>query len=355
MKILKIAALGMFAGALAGCASLSTPMTDFATDYNRVIADTRNEMILLNIVRARYREPTHYSTLSQVSGNIAVGGSAGFDLSGIIDDIDADAGVGLSIRSAPSFQIVPLNTRESANGILRPIEPNVVAIFLAQGWDEHQLAALLVESVTCGEGPDRREYQVDMRYSGEASENRLSRAQIFSMGFRRGPESNGEPAVMHFPSDQRALVETMLEHLDGNYSVSVRQDADGEAQFEVRERVSQVLRLTTGDFCGNAELLPSQYELRSVEGVIYFLGEALRDSPALRDDQGRVMFAVGNAPPAAGHSVHVAHNGRDWYVARHDGPAGDRSIQIVSLISQLISLQTSSDVLQRATSTLTVN
>ncbi|MEO1168942.1 MAG: hypothetical protein AAFW97_09565 [Pseudomonadota bacterium] len=36
-------------------------------------------------------------------------------------------------------------------------------------------------------------------------------------------------------------------------------------------------------------------------------------------------------------------------------PGGDRSIQVIRLISQLIALQTSSDALERSPSTLTIN
>jgi len=58
--------------ALGNCVPLQTPTTDSATDCNHVIADLRNEMILLNIVRAQFREPTQYSTLSQVNGNMLI-------------------------------------------------------------------------------------------------------------------------------------------------------------------------------------------------------------------------------------------------------------------------------------------
>ncbi|NNC71327.1 MAG: hypothetical protein HKN78_00435, partial [Sphingomonadaceae bacterium] len=181
---------------LAGCASLRTPMTDFATDYNRVIADTRNEMILLNIVRARFREPTHYSTLSQVTGNIALNAGAGAGLSGIIDDINAGANVSLGVRSAPTFQIVPLNTSEFAGGILRPIEPNVVAIFLGQGWNENRLAALLIENLKCGD----ETFHNDLRRDAADDENRLtlSREQVAGLGFdaRAASEDADEPLTI---------------------------------------------------------------------------------------------------------------------------------------------------------------
>ena len=340
---------------LGGCASLQTPITEFATDYNRVIADTRNEMILLNIVRARFREPTHYSTLSQVSGSIALGASAGANLSGIIDDIDAGASASLSVRSSPSFQIVPLNTNQFAGGILRPIEPNVVAIFLGQGWNENQLAALLIESVTC----NGTEYVNDLRHedaSGDGS-SLLTRNDVFGLGFtsEQAREANDEPVATFTPA-QASAANAVLTNLGDNYRVTVGRNAEGEAQFEVRERVPQELQVTTAanGMCGGANLSPDDYELRSVEGVIYYLGEIVRSGRGLRDDQNRLIFDVTTGSPGT-HSIHVEHRGQDWYVGASPEPGGDRSIQVVSLISQLIALQTSSDALERSPSTLTIN
>lgn len=341
--------------ALGGCASLQTPMTEFATDYNRVIADTRNEMILLNIVRARFREPTHYSTLSQVSGNISIRGGASADLGGIIDDIDADAGVSLNISSSPSFQIVPLNTNQFAGGILRPIEPNVVAIFLGQGWNEHQLAALLIESVTCNDV----QYANDLRHEADSPEESglLSSSDVFGLGFQSGAarETSDTPVATFTPAEASAA-NAVLSNLGDNYRVTVGRNSEGDAQFEIRERVPQELQVTTaaGGVCGGANLSPDDYEIRSVEGVIYYLGEIVRSGRGLRDEQGRLIFDVTTGSPGS-HSIHVEHRGRDWYIGASPEPGGDRSIQVIALISQLIALQTSSDALERSPSTLTIN
>ncbi|MGP1353278.1 MAG: hypothetical protein ACTS1Z_08135 [Parasphingopyxis sp.] len=342
--------------ALGGCASLQTPMTEFATDYNRVIADTRNEMILLNIVRARFREPTHYSTLSQVSGNISIRGGASADLGGIIDDIDADAGVSLNISSSPSFQIVPLNTNQFAGGILRPIEPNVVAIFLGQGWNEHQLAALLIESVTC----NGTEYANDLRRDADGDDEWgvLSRRDVFGLGFRSGAarEASDAPIATFTPAEASAA-NAVLSNLSDNYRVTIGRNSEGEAQFEIRERVPQELQVTTAadSVCGGASLSPDDYELRSVEGVIYYLGEIVRSGQGLRDERNRLIFDVTTSAAAGSHSIHVEHRGRDWYIGASPEPGGDRSIQVISLVSQLIALQTSSDALERSPSTLTIN
>lgn len=344
---------------LASCASLRTPMTDFATDYNRVIADTRNEMILLNIVRASFREPTHYSTLSQVTGNIAFNAGAGAGFSGILDDIDAGANVSLGVRSAPTFQIVPLNTSEFAGGILRPIEPNVVAIFLGQGWNENRLAALLIESLKCGD----ETFHNDLRRDGAADENRfyLSREQVAGLGFdARAARSGGDEPLAIIDAGEASTLRAVLEEMGDDYDVTINRRPDGGAVFEVRESIPQQLHVTTasagdGAFCGGRTLTPSDYQLRSVQGVVYYLGEVLRTGRPLRIDDRRTLFTAHNRPPSGQHGVHVRHRGQDWYIADAAANPDDRSIQTIGLISQLIGLQTSSDALDRSPSTLTIN
>lgn len=363
MKITNGSALALAAAlAVSGCASLQTPMTDFATDYNRVIADTRNEMILLNIVRASQGEPTHYSALSSVSGNLSIGASADASLSGIIDNIDAGAGTGISVRSSPSFQMIPLNTQDFATGILRPIEPNVVALFLSQGWNQNLLAALMVESVTCGSTT----YSNDLRAAADRSGRRqyLSADQAFGLGFAAddgGSGTNGP--ILSLDAGQAASLTMILENLGDDYRVTLRQSGDGTAIFDVFERSEQTLNITLDAAarpagCSEEALTPDNYELRSVEGIIYYLGEIMRSGDGrLISSNGDVVFALRTSAPANGHSIRVAHNGRTYFVPHTNAAQRprDRTIQVISLINQLIGLQTASDALERSPGTLTIN
>jgi hypothetical protein len=355
--------IGLALATLTGCASLHTPMTDFATDYNRVIADTRNEMILLNIVRARFGEPTHYSALSSVSGNLSIGASAGASLGGIIDDIDAGASTQISVRSSPSFQIIPLNTADFAIGILRPIEPNVVALFLSQGWNENLLAALLIESISCG----GTVYNNDLRADRSASQRPgyLTRNEVFSLGFETGMEDQDGTgtALLSLTEGQSDSLELILGELGDDYRVAVRRAVDGTAILDVFERSEQTLRLTMNrdsrpPECADDELSPDDYELRSVEGIIYYLGEILRTGDGqLTADNGDIVFRLRNAPPTGGHSVHISHGGQSYFVERPNPGQNprNRTSQVLSLVNQLIGLQTASEALERSPATLTIN
>ncbi len=67
-----------------GCVSMRPTMTSFSVDYNRVVADTRNQMILLNIVRSAYREPTYYTAFSQIEGSLSLEASVSGEVANLL-------------------------------------------------------------------------------------------------------------------------------------------------------------------------------------------------------------------------------------------------------------------------------
>src|SRR5687767_2891741 len=60
--------------ALGGCAT-SKPTHTVILDYNKTFARTRNEMLLINVLRAAAREPLQFSTMGTVTGGVANSGS----------------------------------------------------------------------------------------------------------------------------------------------------------------------------------------------------------------------------------------------------------------------------------------
>lgn len=389
MAIRLIFALGA-ALALSGCLSMRTPMTDFATDYNRVIADTRNEMILLNIVRSMRREPTHYSALGSINGNVSVSASAGAGLSGIIDDIDASASTGISVRSGPSFSVVPLSSSDFSRGILRPIEADVVRLFSEQGWGSQILIPLFVERIECG----GRTYVNDPREYGSggpvAGGRNLRREEIFALRFtvaEQQQDSINQRARMTINIDDSDAIGRLLDEFADDYSVQLhqvrREGADGETvrdlHVDVYDRTFGELAIEARDdtaaaLCGASDgsgivARGTQITLRSVEGVVYYLGELMRSGTALTSPdfeiggaarRGQHVFRIFRSPPPEGYSVHVNHRGEDFFVADGYGVSAgdgreDRTIQVIALINQLIALQTSNEALERSPSTLTIN
>ncbi|MEP6342903.1 MAG: hypothetical protein ABJ275_06260 [Maricaulaceae bacterium] len=144
-----------------------------AVHFNKVASDTNNELILLNILRAKNRQPLYYSTISELRGVLSYGGSVGvgstlnsqglsssaaqFSRPNIADTITETTSRGLdvftpnaaiNVSSNPSFNYEILDTQEFYRGITTSIPTEIVANYLEQGWGDQLLAALLIENVT---------------------------------------------------------------------------------------------------------------------------------------------------------------------------------------------------------------
>ena len=170
-KLMRFAMIPAFLASLTVCVSMRPTMTSFSLDYNRVVADTRNRMILLNIVRSAYREPTYYTALTEINGSLNLSGSFSGSLANLVggDPTSFSPTVSASVTNSPTFTVVPLTSQEFSKGMLTPIDSVAVRLLLSQGWRSEMLAPLLVQKVQCGIG-DAVFYEIDnqpSRYSNE--------------------------------------------------------------------------------------------------------------------------------------------------------------------------------------------
>lgn len=391
----KLALVSCATATLAGCQSLRQPLTDFATDYNRLIGDARNQMILLNIVRSRHREPTHYSALGTVTGSLSLTGRVEANVSGTIEDemdlIPVSVTPSVSMTSAPTFTIIPLNSADFSRGILRPVSPSVIGNLLNQGWRTEPLAALFVENIRCGDlvyVNDPEHYgAVSVQFARDPDIRYLTGDQLADISFSMHPpeppqsRDGGTEGVLIANVGAAEALETLTQSLRDDYQISVDDGPNNkEILFHFTPVESLVPHVALPDLEGCAETTgqhssgeavpggPARHSLRegvqegfvtlrSVDGVVFYLGETARDLPGgLRLSDGSILFRLRSSRPDSGWSVRVEHRHGIYYVASGEGEreSRDRSIQVLSLISQLIALQTSDEALQRAPSTLTV-
>jgi hypothetical protein len=143
--------LGLICPFLAGC-SLSPAISHQTTDYFRANDLAANQIILLNILRARDGAPLHFSELSQIRGQLTVqfAGSTTFPYGpiGHATQLVRRLGtVGLTVSSAPSFDISSLDTKDFTDGVMTPISPQDVEFFLDEGTDYRMVLMLLVSGI----------------------------------------------------------------------------------------------------------------------------------------------------------------------------------------------------------------
>lgn len=152
-------------GAMAGCAS-RPQVTGMAVEYNEFVADATNRQTVINILRARSREPLHFTSLSKVLGTARVEGNASLDLA-----LNGDGGeqlpqaggfatsrrplgatnwtprVGVRINSGTDFEIGINATDDFWKGITTPVAPATIVHLLRQGWERDLVSYLFIQRI----------------------------------------------------------------------------------------------------------------------------------------------------------------------------------------------------------------
>ncbi len=153
-----------------GCALPEPPIRATAIQYNHIVADTHNELLLLNILRAGDGYPMYFTALSDLRGSMTVDVSGGISQSvngrdlTVEDSLDKDRlfsglsrtvsrgvdtitpSLSAKLSASPSFNYAVLDTQDFYNGILTSIPESTIIHLLDQGWRSELLAPLVIES-----------------------------------------------------------------------------------------------------------------------------------------------------------------------------------------------------------------
>jgi hypothetical protein len=292
------AAVLAFGTSLGGCAQ-SVATKKVAVDFNRVFAKSREEVLVTNILRASAREPLQFSTMGAVQGGVSPTGEISFPFS----DFFGTEGLKVTLKHDvnPTLNIVPLENKDFAEGILKPVPLATANYFLSQGWDPEFVLTMLVGGVVCADGTIVTNRGNRSR-SGPAPHYDDFARMFTAAGASRKPiiaSIGRELTTTRMPAKQAAallkdgvgagrkvLVEPVLSAGKITDKVNVTIAEEPELQF---------INLKTAEVCGehdaastpsvallNPQLAKvnkeaSKVMLRSVEAIIYFLGETHRE------------------------------------------------------------------------------
>jgi hypothetical protein len=299
-----------------GCA-LSQSTDKVVLDYNRDFAKSRNEVLLLNVLRSAAREPLQFSTMGTVQGSVGNGGELTLPFTNLIGGPDMIS-PSLKITDAvnPSVSIVPLSHKEFALGLLGPIKPETVQLFIHNGWDANFLLPLVVGGVICpGDGGAGDELFLN---GGEYLEEKGGKwvetalhvafrdffyrsAAAFAIGNQPGPEAKQRTLLL---ADKDALA-VLKDGVGTGYAVAdVTEAGSGQKQVKIRPAADTVIRgLEFEQFCrdarasGNkgrfqvararADQAAGVYEAAAAENGDRTGGE---DKEAARQNNGMIVF-----------------------------------------------------------------
>ncbi len=134
---------------LSGCISYGRVVSHDAIQYNKAYERFSNEQILLNIIRGSYHRPMKFTTISEISGSLGV--TVGADISvpfGSSTTRGSTVEPSLSVEKNPSFTMgIQNRDKEFVQGILSPLDGQIVDYFIDQGWKTQQLIPLIVERI----------------------------------------------------------------------------------------------------------------------------------------------------------------------------------------------------------------
>ncbi len=366
------------AGLLAACTMLpKEKIANSTIDYNLAVEKVQNEMLLLNVVRASKRRPMCFTGLNLLRGNMSYNfqtGSLTLPFGKIGAGLDGSYSVAPSVgySTSPSFDLAVLDTKEFTRGIMTPLSMETVDYYVQQGWPKEILFHLFINRIEKTESDGKVEvfdnYPED-RQKFEEFQAGLREILKCKLVARQRSEAIGPKIRSTDAANLQQLIEV---HKAGLVLAPVDQkDGDGEWYQLSSQRVDYILDCTIRGSSGvistaeDGARLSSEYKspyrihLRSPEGILYYLGEILRAET--EKDFTPMIKVCESGPPVPlfvvrksmdndeAPAVAVDYEGTRYVVPRGsfsdsaDPCRVDRSMHVISLVSQLISLHKSSE------------
>lgn len=398
--------------ALGGCSHAGS-ITRTSADYNKAMASVRNEQLLLNMMRAAAREPLQFSAMGEI--NTTFDRSAELDLNNLIlRGANAMTQVlKLTGDNKPVVKITPLSNREFISGMLRPTTPETLKQFMDLGWDAEFMLPLLVRGYRCPNatsftwlsGADPNLQTLVSRLSNAGSGARWAtvksaRKQVelqvaddkalemlrsgVAAGFKVDSIHAGTAAGTSIVTllGSETTTTTLQMPLCESPESGARAVADAAGPDDGPSGPA-LTSFTVDDHSGVAGLPLNPLEqpqdrngkiaFRSVEGIIYFLGERLRRCYLERAGMEACAltygkFAADSAAPArtkyllhiisgqkpAETAVGANYYGSNYWVSRLDRADDERTMKTFAFLNQLIALQTEASATGTTTTVLAI-
>jgi hypothetical protein len=325
--------------AIATCVSCTrAELVHKADAYDAAIWDANNRQILLNAVRASQRAPMSFVAMGEVAANPVVSGST----AGIFNVIPN----GLSSYSInptvnygggfATFQMSNLNQQEFAKSMHFQFTQHLVDHFMGEKWPKELIELVLTRSITLRPGEwseiQRRRQQYCAAFTDERSRD-ICAIIDDDWAFYQG--------CPHRHDDSPDVLNTARERCP-------------MTRFQLLTRSMRLLHYP-----------PVKRDLRSPEGILYYLGELIAaqhyssdiympmvmlEAPDQHHYLMRLFVVERGSPGAPAAAVQVNFNGEDFYIPRPQlgSLTEDRSLQVLDMATTAIVLATTPDSLPKS-------
>ncbi len=324
-KLLRLALLPLLSLTLVGC-SIHRSHQRLATQavgFNLTVEEAQNEMLLLNVIRAKDRLPMYVTTVSSLNGNLSSTLSAG--LGGSYADTETNSStsqtasggtlptaletvtgattkaitrglvpsLGGTLSRNPNFSLSVLDGEKFMRGFLSPIEPSTIAYYWDQGWPRELLFYLLVHRVEFEDRPPLENHPPDRdKFEDFAAwvVDFLATDRQFVHGTHLkdfGPRLKSDDVESLsdlVATSKEGLVLTragegwQLQRPSSEYCIRSSDSKDGcqRSGTESDQERSRPGILTVFETDDTGVEPPSRLVLRSPEGMLYYLGQLMR-------------------------------------------------------------------------------
>jgi hypothetical protein len=135
---------------VAGCSVATQPTADELTEFNKAQQQGTQQLILLNVLRARDHQPMGYSHFDVLRGGVTANSSIGFQFpfgsNATLLDPNLITG-GLGVSPGVSQDVKPQDDQNFYRGVLTPITQETWALYQDQNWPQNLLFHLFVEGI----------------------------------------------------------------------------------------------------------------------------------------------------------------------------------------------------------------
>ena len=169
-----------FAAALLSACAVTDRFDERVNRYDLAAAQSRDTMILTNIVRASHAEPLSFVQLGQLSGTTQTTGTLGLPgfivgpqsaalpaaakdavFGGFPGQANGFVGNSAQLQGTTNFQASPSESRDFYEGLLHEVDPRTLSLFIQQGVAREVLFYLFTDRIIEIKGGSKRELRND--------------------------------------------------------------------------------------------------------------------------------------------------------------------------------------------------
>lgn len=386
--------------ALGGCAivsdlgatGLAESIETNAATLNDAHTRAMTSIIAVNVLRARDRWPTNYTTLSGIKSNptLALNGSAGFGPLGLgnapLPFSGSSAGVARNETANAEYSINPFANNDKTQSLLKPIWPETLLDYWNAGWPRETLMWMFIDSVKYPgrdafvfvNGDDFADKTSPSAAEGQRFMDLILAADAGQLIFGQLPSETQDDRRCS-PYDAQYLRDTLgngagssiepmidivttVEKITGKKVVlapdaRARRPADEAVmpadRFQRKLLLCDPAAVRWGflDRTSGAEI--AEIRTRSFDDMIYFLGEALRASESRQEGSmgGVILFKTYRERGGVKFAVRVEHASEVYFIApqapsKVQGAGDDQTGNVLGLLNQLYQFAQSDEFLR---------